>query len=109
LSLTTEEKILVESRVANEAKSIVLAYLLLVVVGYLGGHRFYIGRPYSAVTMLILFLMGWVTRIVGIGFIILAVVGIWMLVDAFLIPKMIQEHKEYVRRKFTRAAEDRAL
>ena len=107
--LTTEEKILIESRVANEAKSIVLAYLLLAFVGYLGGHRFYLGRPFSAVTLLVLFLIGYVLRIVLVGYVILSVVLIWMVIDAFLIPGMIQDHKEELRRRFTRAAEDRAL
>jgi len=109
VALTTEEKILIEQRIANDAKSIVLAYLLLAFVGYLGGHRFYLGRPVSAVILLFLFLLGYVTRIVGIGFLILAVVLVWLLIDAFLIPGMIQEHKEALRRRFTRAAEDRVL
>lgn len=106
MQLSTEEKILVETRVANEAKSIVLAYLLLFFVGYLGGHRFYLGRPYSAVTQLLLFLMGWVLHFVLIGYPILLALLIWLIVDAFLIPGIIQEHKEWARRYFTKAALD---
>jgi TM2 domain-containing membrane protein YozV len=104
--LSTEEKILVETRVANEAKSIVLAYLLLFFVGYLGGHRFYLGRPYSAVTQLILFLLGWVLHFVLIGYPMLLTLLIWLIVDAFLIPGIIQEHKEWARRYFTKVALD---
>lgn len=109
MPLTTEEKILVETRVANEAKSIVLAYLLLAFVGYLGGHRFYLGRPYSAVTLLVLFLMGWVLRIVLLGYLLLMAVLVWIIIDAFLIPGMIQEHKDDMRHRFTQAALDRQL
>ena len=104
LALTTDEKILIEHRVANEAKSIVLAYLLLVFVGYFGGHRFYLGRPFSAIVLLLLFLLGYVSRFAGIGFIILGMVLIWLLIDAFLIPGMIQDHKEEVRRRLTEDA-----
>ena len=63
----------------------------------LGGPRFYLGRTGSAVTQLIMFIVGWATFIVGVGAIILVIEGIWVLVDAFLIPGMIQSHKDKVR------------
>ncbi|MFG1394058.1 hypothetical protein [Xanthobacter agilis] len=38
------------------------------------------------------------TIIVGVGVILLAAVGLWALVDAFLIPGMIRESKDSLRK-----------
>lgn len=72
-------------------KSTGVAYLLWFFLGGLGGHRFYCGRPGSAVVMLILFALGWLTLIVGVGLLFLGIVGIWALIDAFLIPGWLRQ------------------
>jgi TM2 domain-containing membrane protein YozV len=97
MPLSTQEQILIEQRVANEAKSTGAAYLLWFFLGGLGAHRFYLGRVGSGVVMFVLFVVGWITLVAGIGAIFLVVVGIWVLVDAFLIPGMVQGHKQAVR------------
>src|SRR5690349_1865524 len=45
MTLSTQEQMLIEQRVANEAKSTGLAYVLWFFLGGLGMHRFYLGRP----------------------------------------------------------------
>lgn len=97
MTLSTQQQMLIEQRVTNEAKSTGAAYLICLFLGMLGGHRFYLGRTGSAVTQLLMFIIGWVTAIIGVGLFILGVLGLWVLVDAFLIPGMIQSHKEKVR------------
>lgn len=97
MALSTEQQILIEQRVANEAKSTGAAYFLWVFLGGLGGHRFYLGRSGSGIFMAILFIFGWITLPVGVGLLLLIIVGTWALIDAFLIPGMIQQQKEKVR------------
>jgi TM2 domain-containing membrane protein YozV len=70
-------------------KSAGIAYLLWFFVGGLGVHRFYLGRIGSGVAMAIIFCLSWITTFIGIGFAGLAVIGIWWLVDAFLIPGIV--------------------
>jgi TM2 domain-containing membrane protein YozV len=62
-------------------KQAVIAYALWFFVGFLGGHRFYLGRTGSAIAILILSL-----TVVG-----LIITAVWVLVDAFLIPGILRE------------------
>ncbi len=76
----------------SNAKSMGIAYVLWFFLGTLGGHRFYASKTGSAVTQLLLTILGWATVALGVGFLFLIVVGIWVLVDAFLIPGWIRSH-----------------
>lgn len=97
MTVSTEQQILIEQRVTNEAKSVGAAYLIWFFLGGLGAHRFYLGRSGSGVAILLLTIVGLVLLPVGVGAIALIAVGIWVLVDAFLIPGMVAEHKNKVR------------
>jgi len=101
MALTTEQQMLVEQRLSNEKKSTGVAYLLWFFLGGFGGHRFYLGKTGSAVLMLILFILGWVTLVVYIGAILLIAVGIWLLVDAFLIPGIITADSQAKRHQIS--------
>jgi TM2 domain-containing membrane protein YozV len=61
-------------------KTALVAYLLWFFVGIFGGHNFYLKRTGVAVAQLILSI-----TIVG-----LVITGVWVLVDAFLIPGWIR-------------------
>lgn len=98
MSLDTQQQMLIEQRVGNDAKSPLLAYLLLIFVGGLGVHRFYLGRTGSGIAMLVLAILGAVTLPIGVGLLLLAVLGIWMLVDLFLIPGMVNKQRDEMRR-----------
>jgi TM2 domain-containing membrane protein YozV len=73
-------------------KSVGAAYLLWFFLGGFGAHRFYLGHIVSGAIQLVLFVLGWMTVWIVIGAVPLTVVGIWWLVDAFLIPGMARGH-----------------
>lgn len=73
----------------EERKSTTVAYLLWFFLGGVGAHRFYLGRPGSAVGMLALNFLGWPTLGIGLGFLLLGAFAIWWVVDVFLIPGMV--------------------
>ncbi|CTQ32831.1 TM2 domain-containing protein [Jannaschia rubra] len=89
MALTTEQMMLVEQRVTNEKKSAGLAYLLWFFLPAFGAHRFYLGSTGAGVAQLLLFWLGLFSSVILIGFFLLAVWGIWVLVDAFLIPGLV--------------------
>lgn len=80
-------------------KSTGAAYLLWFFLGTLGGHRFYCGRSGSATIMLILWILGMLTLIVGVGIFILGILGLWALIDAFLIPGWLQRYNTELAQK----------
>lgn len=104
MTISTEQQILIEQRVTNEAKSVGAAYLIWLFLGGLGVHRFYLSRSGSGVAMLLFTIVGIVLLPVGVGAIALIAVGIWVLVDAFLIPGMVSEHKNKVRNELLQQA-----
>ena len=103
MALDTQAQMLIEQRVANDAKSPLLAYLLVFFVGWFGVHRFYLGRKGSGAAILALSLLGFVTLPIGVGVVPLAVVGCWCLVDLFLIPGMIASSKDQLRQQLAGA------
>lgn len=75
-----------------QKKSAGVSYLLWFFLGGFGAHRFYLGQTGTAATQLILFLLGWLTIwILGLGLLLLIPLGIWLLVDAFLIPGIVRQ------------------
>lgn len=73
-------------------KSAGTAYLLLIFLGGFSAHRFYLGRPGSAIAQLLIWWISLVLIIVGIGLITMWITPIWLLVDLFLIPQMVRDH-----------------
>jgi|SRR5471032_173915 TM2 domain-containing membrane protein YozV len=67
-------------------KSTGIAYLLWFFLGWVGVHRFYLGQTGSGAAMAIISVISWITVFVGVGLLGWIVIGIWWMVDAFLIP-----------------------
>ena len=88
-----QAEMLIEQKVANAKKSTGVAYLLWFFVSGFGAHRFYLGKTGTAVAQLIITVIGCFTIFP------LIITGLWLLVDAFLIPGIIQEHAEKARRE----------
>jgi TM2 domain-containing membrane protein YozV len=83
MSLTTDELQLIESRVGNDGKNIVVAYLLWLFLGVFSAHRFYLGKPVSAILQIL-------SYFILIGF-------IWWVVDFFLIPGLVHRKNDDLR------------
>ena len=92
-----------ELEYAAHKKSLALAYLAWLFFGVFGAHRFYLGRRKTAFAMLALsvgpvvigFLMGLfdfgsADIEFGLSRVAWAILGVWMLVDIFLIPGMVE-------------------
>ena len=88
-NLTTSDLMLIEQRVTNSTKSTGTSYLLWFFTWPVSGHRFYLGRPKTALLQI-------VSYFVLIGF-------VWLLIDAFLIPGMIREDQDKERDRLINA------
>ncbi|MDR6147532.1 TM2 domain-containing membrane protein YozV [Sphingomonas sp. SORGH_AS870] len=73
-------------------KSVGVAYLLLIFLGGFGAHRFYLGSTGSAVAMLLLNFVGWMTVWMGVGLVVLGFAWLWLFVDLFLLPGIARRY-----------------
>ncbi|MBJ7379051.1 MAG: TM2 domain-containing protein [Sphingobium sp.] len=85
MALNTAQLTLIEQRITNQGPSAAVAYLLWFFLGIVSGHRFYLGRPASAILQII-------SYFILIGF-------IWLLIDAFLIPGMVRDKQDGIRQR----------
>lgn len=74
-----------------EKKSLIVAYVLWFFLGYVGAHRFYLGRPVSGLMMLALSAVVFILTLVSFGVLgfLWFLVGLWWLIDALLIPGIV--------------------
>lgn len=85
MALSTAELSLIEQRVANDGPSTAVAYLLWLFLWFVSAHRFYLGRPATAILQIL-------SYFILIGF-------VWLLIDAFLIPGMIRDKRNEIRQQ----------
>jgi TM2 domain-containing membrane protein YozV len=83
IGLSIEQQMLIEQRVTNDGPSTVVAYLLWFFLFFVSGHRFYLGRPGSAILQIL-------SYFILIGF-------LWALIDGFLIPGMLRQKRDELR------------
>lgn len=99
VSDNVQQQLLIEQRVANESKSQLVAYLLAILLWGMGVHRMYLGRWVSGIVMLVLSGLGLLTAPILIGWIPLAFVWVWAVLDLFLIPGMIRNDQAVIRQR----------
>ena len=80
-----------------EKRSVIIAYLLWFFLGYLAFHRFYLSRWISGLIFLALMGIGFVLSFVIVGYLILAPMFLWWLIDALLIPGMVSSRNREVQ------------
>ena len=88
-------QILKEESYKNKRKSKLIAYILLFIFGFIGGHRFYVGKFVSGFIMLIFAFIAIFLTLNGaedLGNIFSIIPAIWSFVDIFLIPGMIRTY-----------------
>lgn len=96
--LTNDEKMLVNAELQNSGKTVLVAFLLWFLFGSAGAHNFYLGRNAIGITQLFLTILGWVLFFWG-GFVLIFVVGVWIIVDLFSLNKYIEIDKNALREK----------
>lgn len=70
--------------------SVLVAYIIWFFLGLFGLHRMYLGRWVSGLLMLALHGLSWLTWYIAIGVVGFALLGLWWLIDALLIPGMVR-------------------
>jgi hypothetical protein len=102
---------LIESRIANERKSLGLAYLLWFLFGPWGVCNWYLGKPRLAVLQIAGGILGGVLFMIGgqliapslvsfVGLLILAAWVLLFLADLFLIPRRAKAHSDRLRHQY---------
>jgi len=81
--LSIESRILIEQRVMNDGPSAGVAYLLWLFLGVFSAHRFYLGRPGTALLQI-------ASYFILVGF-------LWWLLDAVLIQDMLRARRAAIR------------
>lgn len=82
-------------------KSGLVAYLLWFFLGMFGAHRFYLGSTGPAIAQLVITLVSIALTALLVGVFGLIAVGIWVLIDAFLIPGMLQRYNSRLAAHFS--------
>lgn len=124
--LTLEEMAIFLSEMRHAGKSLGLAYLMLI-GGHLGLHRFYLRKNGTAIVQLVLFLAATIFYLLFFIYVDTGLSGedeafdatawtllglmlafglpliVWILVDLFLLPRMVREWNERAEREIVEA------
>ena len=73
-------------------RNLALAYLLLLLLGPLAAHRYYVGATGTGLVLCLLTVVSIVLSIVGVGLVGLIVVFGWLAADFFALPRMVADY-----------------
>ena len=102
--IPTDVLTLIETRLTNEKKSTLVAYLLWFFLGSLGVHHFYLRKSMIGLVYALCTICGGVAFGAGIApaGILLAIVGIGLLIDLFRIPSYIRKNLDAKREELVK-------
>jgi len=90
--LNEKQLVIFNQEYDKKKKSVLIAWLLWFFLGGLGIHRFYLGKTLSGIVLLALtILISWATFFIP--------TAIWLIVDAFLLPKMIGDKNREIEKE----------
>lgn len=97
--LDSRQLAIAQSELENKKKSTVIAYVLWFFLGSFGGHRYFVGKIGSGIAMAALWLIGVLTTWLFIGFLFLAILYVWVIIDAFLLHGWVSRYNERLERE----------
>jgi len=107
--LTEKQLTILKSEMQKRRKNLVLSYVLLIFLGVLGIHKFYLGKNSQGVKYLVLFIAAWILGAGSIifggglaafgistlfGFIFMVVLWCFLLYDLFTLPSQVDRINE---------------
>jgi TM2 domain-containing membrane protein YozV len=96
----TQRRILVETTIANQKKSVGIAYLLWFFFGGFGAHNWYVGKPMLAGAQMFGYIIALAMYFSGnviFGGLLFIPLGISLILDLCFIPARINAHTERMR------------
>lgn len=100
----TQRRILVETTIANQKKSVGIAYLLWFFFGPFGGHNYYVGKPMLGAMQLFGYILGLAmlfSQVPLLAGLLLFAVGISLILDLCFIPARINAQTERLRERLS--------
>lgn len=103
--MNKQQRAFIEQRMMLDAAKGGTAFALLIFAGVFGAHRFYLGRPWSAVLLAICFIWGAVfaallSPVIGLGMMFAGC--FWLLVDLVRIRGLVRATNRKRREQITR-------
>lgn len=75
---------------ATPPRSVGVAYLFLLLLGGFGAHKFYLNQPGQGIAQIALWWGGWILTFIFIGFLTIAAVAIWWIIDLITLPSQVE-------------------
>ena len=94
--LAAEELAIVQMEVDRKKKSTGVLWVLWLFLCGVGGHQFYLGNTGKAIGYLVLNFAGWLTFWFGLGFLFWGAIGVWAIVDAFLMGSELNRYNDQI-------------
>ncbi len=96
-ALSAKEMVVISSEMGKNRKSLLVAYLLYLIFGCIGVHKFYLRCPFAGSFYIILTILGWSLVYFYIGFLFFLPLALLLFIDLFTIPgrvNRINDHAE---------------